>query len=230
LRQVAYTLLARLVGSNCVSVSEYRRVQRQQQQGKVLEIMSPQALQEAITYLENASTWPSPQIKNFSKPAQYLSLLTMDPYDPNDTRVPYANRALEQVVCEGLPQEGQEQWIVVHLTAQAQAYAYSLKILKDVLSLFDAACLDAVRTDPVLASYRAVAEAVDSMAISTSLDELPDVRAVKQYIDDLKQSDKKAEVQAMLGLTAEQCLPWQSLGTKRGKQAERLKEANGRRW
>ncbi|KAG9251831.1 XPG domain containing-domain-containing protein [Emericellopsis atlantica] len=222
LRQVAYTLLAHLIGSKCTAVSEYRRVQRQQQQGKLLDIMSPDELQKAITHLENAGIWPSPQVKGFSKPARYLSLLTMDPYDPDDTRVPHARRILEQAALRTLPQEGQEQWNVVHLTAQVQAYAYSIRMVKQVLSMCDAACWDSIISSSGPTKHQAVADAIGSIAISTSLEDVPDLRAIRHYINSLHEPDKKAEVQSMLNLTPEQ---FSALGNTRKKKRKTSKEA-----
>ena len=183
IRQLAYTIFRWMVPGQTSSVQEYRRVQTQQQKGRSVGLLDKESARTAIEDL--ISTMMQMKTLTHDIPVSFwlILCLVLDIQEcQQKEKRSHALYMIEQLrsVSEGIS-NNKVSWDLIQLTAQLQASCYSLRMLRQVLSL----CSDT-------AEKELPQEALDlqKMVVEVPrLDDFPDIPRTTGFLGKLRQGE-----------------------------------------
>lgn len=189
IRQLAYTIFRWTVPGRTSSVQEYRRVQTYQQKGRSVGLLDKDSARTAIEDLMTNVTRMKTLTDGISVSSCLMLCLALDIYEcQQKEKRSHALHMIEPTVSTpGGTSNNKVSWDLIHLTAHLQASYYSLRILRQVLSLCPATAgkgmpQEALRLGKMLAEF-------------SHLTDSPDIPRTRELLEKMRQD----QVRGILG-------------------------------
>ncbi|KAF4125363.1 hypothetical protein GMORB2_4203 [Geosmithia morbida] len=190
IRQLAYTILKFCNQSTTSMVNEYRRVQTHQQQGKPAPLLLFAEIPHTITELIRRLNLIKIESRGKIEMTGFGLMNYLYICGDGDGKSPVTRVVVQQLQKQQQHSQTKLAWDMVHLTAQLQAFNYSLRILWQVLQLVPG---------PQHCSWsKEAGDLKRQLKVLPPLTEFPEVHEVVEFFNWLPGSEMKDAVRRFL--------------------------------